>query len=94
MEDAHKAILIFRTLTFLPDKESLVNKKPQRLKNITQESEIFIQTPKNPDNQKKTRCEYKHNTLKILISVTPNLLTNFVSKTYKDAISDKKLTLK
>ena len=42
MEDAHKAILIFRTLTFLPDKESLVNKKPQRLKNITQESEIFI----------------------------------------------------
>ena len=55
------------TLIILPDKESLVNTKPQRFKNITQDihsivygSEIFIETPKNPDDQKKTWSEYKH----------------------------------
>ena len=62
---------ILRTLIFIPDKESLVNTKPQRFKNIPQDihsvidiSEIFIDTPKNPDDQKKTWSEYKHqNTL-------------------------------
>ena len=66
---------------FIPDKESLVSTKPQRIKNITEDihsvidaSEIFIETPKNSDNQKKTWLEYKHhNTLKVLISVTSNL---------------------
>ena len=93
---------VLRTLIFMPDKESLVNTKPQRFKNITQDihsiidaSEIFIETPKNPDDQKKTWSEYKHhNTLKVLISVTPNSFINFVSKAHKGAISDKKLTLK
>ena len=93
---------VLRTLIFIPDKESLVNTKPQRFKNITQDihsiidaTEIFIEIPKYPDNQKKTWSEYKHhNTLKVLISVTPNLFINFVSKAYKGAISEKKLTLK
>ena len=51
----------------MPDKEPLLNTKPQRCKNIAQNiysiidaSEIFIETPKNPDNQKKTWSEYKH----------------------------------
>ena len=51
---------VLRTLIFIPDKKSLVNTKPQRFKNITQDihsiidaSEIFIETPKNSDDQKK-----------------------------------------
>ena len=91
---------VLRTLVFIPDKGSLVNTKPQRFKNITQDihsiidaSEIFIERPKNPDDQKKTWSDYKHhNTLKVLISVTPNSFTNFVSKAYKGAVSDKKLS--
>ena len=79
-----------------------MNAKPQRFKNITRDihsiidaSEIFIETPKNSEDQKKTWSEYKHHhTLKVLFSVTPNSLINLVSKTYKGAISDKKLTLK
>ena len=58
---------VLRTLIFIPDKEPLLNTKPQRCKNIAQNiysiidaSEIFIETPKNPDNQKKTWSEYKH----------------------------------
>ena len=93
---------VLGTLPFIPDKESLVTRKPQRFKNITQDSrsiidasEIFIETPVNPDDQKKTWSEYKHhNALKKLINVTPNLMVNLVSKAYKGAISDKKLTLK
>ena len=57
-----------------------MNKKPQRFKNITQDihsiidaTEIFTETPKSPDDQNKTWSEYKHhNTLKVLIRVTPN----------------------
>ena len=79
-----------------------MNAKPQRFKNITRDihsiidaSEIFIETPKYSEDQKKTWSEYKyHHTLKVLFSVTPNSLINLVSKTYKGAISDKKLTLK
>ena len=93
---------VLGTLIFIPDKESLVSTKPQRIENITEDihsvidaSEIFIETPKNSDDQKKTWLEYKHhNTLKVLISVTSNLFINFVSKAYKGAVSDKKLTLK
>ena len=93
---------VLRTLIFISDKESLVNTKPQRFKNITEDihsiidaSEIFIETPNIPDDQKKTWSEYKHhNTLKVLIRETPILLINFVSKTHKDVISDKNLTLK
>ena len=70
-----------------------MNTKPQRFKNFTEDihsiinaSEIFIKKPENPDDQK--------NTLKVPISVTPNSFINFVSKAYKDAVSDKKLTRK
>ena len=73
-----------------------MNTKPQRFKNITQDihsvidpSEIFIETPQNPDDQKKTWSEYKHSTLKVLISVTPNSFINFVSKACKGEVSDK-----
>ena len=57
---------ILQTPIFTPEKESLVNTKPQSFKNITQvihsiidASEIFIETPQNPDDQKKTLSEYK-----------------------------------
>ena len=94
--------MVLRTLIFTPNEEPLVNTEPQRFKNITQDihfifdaREIFTETPKNPDDQKKTWSEYKnHNNLNVLITVTPNSFINFVSKTYKSAVSDEKLTLK
>ena len=93
---------VLRTLIFIPNNESLVNTKHQKFKNITQDihpiidaTDIFIETPKNLDNQKKTWSEYKHhNTLKVIISVTLNSFINFVSKAYKGAISDKKTDTK
>ena len=55
--------------------------------------EVFIETPKNLDLQKLTWLEYKHhNTVKILVAVTPNSSICFVSKTYPGSISDKKIT--
>ena len=87
---------VLRTLIFIPDKESLMNTKPHRFKDITQgihyiidTSETFTETPKNPHDQKKTWSEYKHhNILKVLIIVTPNSFIKFVSKAYKSAVSD------
>ena len=43
---------VLRALIFIPHKESLLNTKPQRFENITQEIysiKIFIETPKNHD---------------------------------------------
>ena len=61
---------VLKTLIFIPDIESLVNTKPQGFENITHNihsiidaSEIFIETPKNSDGQKKTRSVYKHHNI-------------------------------
>ena len=51
-----------------------MNTQPQKFKNITQNinsiidaREIFVETPNNPDKQKKTWSEYKHhNTFKLV----------------------------
>ena len=62
---------------------------------IIDATEIFIQTPSNPQAQQLTFSSYKnHNTLKALIAVTPSGAVSFVSTLYGGCISDRELTEK
>ena len=74
-----------------------MNTKPQSFTNITHiihsiidASDIFIETPKNPDDQKKTWSEYKHITLKELISVKPNSFQRHMKVQYLIKTDTKK----
>lgn len=56
-------------------------------------TEIFISRPSDPDAQHKTYSSYKsHNTIKVLVGVTPNGAFSFVSKAWTGNISDKHIT--
>ena len=60
---------------------------------IVDATEIFIGMPANPSAQQLTFSSYKnHNTLKVLIGITPSGVISFVSDLYGGNISDKKLT--
>ena len=60
---------------------------------IIDATEIFIQTPSNPQAQQLTFSSYKnHNTLKSLVGITPSGGVCFVSKLYGGNISDWELT--
>ena len=60
---------------------------------IIDATEIFIQTPSNPQAQQLTFSSYKnHNTLKALVAVTPSGAICFVSNLYGGNISDRELT--
>ena len=90
---------ILKHLLFMLEQGSLNTTKLKRfnqvhrIHSIIDGSEIFIETPKNLDLQKLTWSEYKHhNTVKILVAVTPNSSISFVSKTHPGSISDKKIT--
>jgi len=57
-------------------------------------TEIFIETPKDPDVQNATWSNYKHhNTAKFLIGVAPNSAITFVSSMYGGRTSDKEITI-
>ncbi|XP_065675752.1 uncharacterized protein LOC136091960 [Hydra vulgaris] len=91
---------VLHHLIFIPDKGALNFTRPKRfdhikdIHSIIDATELFIETPKNPDLQKLTWSEYKHhNTIKVLVSITPNSFINFVSSSYPGSISDKKLTI-
>ena len=56
-------------------------------------TEIFIQSPSNPQAQQLTYSSYNnHNTLKALVVVTPSGTISFVSTLYGENISDRELT--
>ena len=83
----------------MPEQGSLNTTKPKRINqvhgihSIIGGSKIFMETPKNLYLQILTQSEYKHhNTVKILVAVTPNSSICFVSKMYPGSISDKKIT--
>lgn len=57
-------------------------------------TEIFIEQPSSPVAQQQTFSSYKnHNTLKVLIGITPSGAISFVSKLYGGSTSDRELTI-
>ena len=58
-------------------------------------SELFIQTPKNHILQRLTWSSYKrHNTLKVLIGVSPNSMITVISQAFCGSIFDKEICLR
>ena len=58
-------------------------------------TEVFIEQPSSPVAQQQTFSSYKnHNTLKVLIGITPSGVVSFISKLYGGSISDRELTVK
>ena len=91
--------LRLKSLIYMPDEEKVRATLPPRFSScpdvvsIIDCSEIFIETPKDLELQSATWSDYKHhNTLKFLISVTPNSFIIFVSEPYTGRISDKAIT--
>lgn len=87
-------------MVFIPDQESLIATMPQRFRHIPDLhsiidcTEIFIETPKDLYLQGATWSDYKHhNTVKVLISCSPNSSIIFASSAYMGRISDKALTI-
>ncbi|XP_066917038.1 uncharacterized protein [Clytia hemisphaerica] len=91
--------LCLNSLIYMPDEEVIRATLPSKFSScsdvvsIIDCSEIFIQTPKDLELQAATWSEYKHhNTVKFLISTTPNSFITFVSEPYTGRISDKAIT--
>lgn len=83
-----------------PTKEQVISSKPSRfamlpdLRCIIDCSEVFIETPKDPNLQNATWSNYKHhNTIKFLIGIAPNSAITFLSPMYGGRTSDKEITL-
>ena len=89
---------ILQSFIFVPEQGCVNSVKPARFSNVKNLnmiidcSELFIQSPKNHIFQKLTWSNYKHhNTLKLLIGISPNSMITFMSKAYCGSISDKKI---
>ena len=92
----------FKEINLWPSRHQVNKYMPESFKNaypttrcIIDATEIFIQSPSNPQAQQRTFSSYKnHNTLKALIAVTPSGAVSFVSTLYGGSISDRELTEK
>lgn len=89
-----------KSIVFMPDQERIRENLPDKFNEfrdvvgIIDCSEIFLETPKDLELQSATWSEYKHhNTVKFLISVTPNSFITFMSELYTGRISDKAITI-
>ena len=87
------------TLVRWPSKEELARKVPICLKKYPQTriiidaTELFIEKPTSPSAQKATWSEYKHhNTLKLLVGISPSGAFTFVSELWTGSTSDRKIT--
>ena len=64
----------------------------KNLRAIIDCTEFYVEKPGKPSSQRSTYSQYKSsNTFKLLISMSPILHFNFVSKLYSGSISDKEI---
>ena len=64
----------------------------KNLRAIIDCTEFYVEKPCKPSSQRSTYSQYKSsNTFKLLISMSPVLHFNFVSKLYSGSISDKEI---
>lgn len=91
-----------RFLVQWPDKDNLIRNMPlifkqsyPRCVSIIDCFEVFIQRPNHLTARAQTWSNYKHhNTIKILVSITPAGAISFVSKAFGGRTSDKVITLR
>ncbi|XP_069121866.1 uncharacterized protein [Argopecten irradians] len=88
-------------LVFNPKKEvvkanlppSFKTKKYSNVRHIIDCTEVFIEKPSNFQTQSVTWSDYKHHhTIKLLVSITPAGMINFISSTWGGRASDKFVT--
>ncbi|XP_061173256.1 uncharacterized protein LOC133182425 [Saccostrea echinata] len=93
---------VLGTLVFNPPREVVISNLPPSFQNNTYRNvrhiidctEIFIETPNNLQVAAQTWSDYKHHhTAKILVSITPAGMINFVSEAWTGRASDKLVTL-
>ena len=88
-------------LIFWPTKEDIFSsfpsslpKKYRHLRCTIDCTEIFIEKPRNLELQSMTWSDYKkHNTVKILVAISPNGAICFLSQGWCGRASDKRITL-
>ncbi|XP_041356492.1 uncharacterized protein LOC121373793 [Gigantopelta aegis] len=89
-------------LSFLiqwPDKDSLIRNMPNVIKitcpkcvSIIDCFEVFIQRPGQLTGRAQTWSNYKHNTIKFLVSITPTGAISYVSRAFGGRTLDKVIT--
>lgn len=94
--------LLYHELLFLikwPTKEQVLYKRPKcfkpfpRTRVIIDCTEFFIQRPSIPSSQRKTWSSYKsHNTVKLLVAVTPRGSICYLSRLWSGNVSDRQIT--